>query len=198
MLFYAVGVCLFLPGTLLAALGVQEADLCKRMKFLSHGTKQKIGLVIAMQHNPSLLLLDEPSTGLDPLVQIKLRDLLRDLSGRGTAVFFSSHVLSEVEALCSRVAILRTGSLVAVETIDHLRAAMLRRMIVRFRGTVPPRFASLPGITHVESTGREVTCRFSGDINLILRELAGAGIEDLVFPEPQLEDIFLAYYKANT
>jgi ABC-2 type transport system ATP-binding protein len=114
---------------LIDALGLEPPDLARRVKFLSHGTRQKLGLVIAMQHDPQLLLLDEPTTGLDPLVQKAFQDLVSEFASRGGAVFFSSHVLSEVEAICGRVAILRAGKLVTVESVKKLRARMLRRRV---------------------------------------------------------------------
>src|SRR5512138_20394 len=158
-----------LRARLTEALSLAPADLTRRIKFLSHGTKQKIGLVAAMQHDPELLLLDEPTTGLDPLVQKAFREIVLDFAGRGHAVFFSSHVLSEVEAVCRRVAILRAGTLVAVESVDGLRARMLRRLDVRFRGPVPPDLASLPGVVRSECDGPSVRLWIQGDVNPVLR-----------------------------
>jgi len=180
---------------LLNALNVQQTDLTRRVKFLSHGTKQKLGLVIAMQHDPKLLLLDEPTTGLDPLVQKSFREIILDRAHNGRTVFFSSHVLSEVEAVCSRVAILRAGELVAVESIENLRSKMVRRLQVRFRGSVPGDLASVPGVTRSQITGNEVTLWIRGDVNPILRTIAQTEVESFIFPEPELEDIFLTYYQ---
>ena len=183
-----------LQGRLFAALQLSPSDLTRRIKFLSHGTKQKIGLVAAMQHDPELLLLDEPTTGLDPLVQKAFRDLLADFAGRGRAVFFSSHVLSEVETVCRRVAILRAGRLVAVESIEDLRARMLRRLEVRFRGEVPPDLAAVPGVVRSSRDGASATLWLRGDVNPALRRIAREEVERFVFPEAELEDVFLTYY----
>ncbi|MBA4311783.1 MAG: ABC transporter [Chlorobiaceae bacterium] len=180
---------------LLKALSVQQSDLKRKVKFLSHGTKQKLGLIIAMQHDPKLLLLDEPTTGLDPLVQKSFREIILDRACNGRTVFFSSHVLSEVEAVCSRVAILRAGELVAVESIENLRSKMVRRLQVRFHGSVPHNLAGVPGVTRSQIIGNEVTLWIRGNVNPILRTIAQTEVESFIFPEPELEDVFLTYYK---
>jgi ABC-2 type transport system ATP-binding protein len=183
---------------LLEAFAVEPAVLSRKVKFLSHGTKQKIGLIIAMQHDPDLLLLDEPTTGLDPLVQQAFRDLVLDFAQRGKAVFFSSHVLSEVEAVCGRVAILRAGEIVTVESIENLRGKMVRRLQARFRGAAPEELSKTPGVARSQISGRDAELWVQGDLNPIIRRLAQADLEQLVFPEPELEDIFLSYYQSNS
>ncbi len=182
---------------LLDALDVEPSALTRRIKFLSHGTKQKLGLTTAMQHDPTLLLLDEPTTGLDPLVQRAFRSLVLERSRNGRTVFFSSHVLSEVESICGRVAILRRGELVAVESIENLRSKMVRRLRVGFRGTVPEDILRLPGVTRSQQTGSEISLWIRGDVNSVLRRIAQAEVEHFVFPEPELEDIFLTYYQSS-
>ncbi|MCG3157434.1 MAG: putative ABC transporter ATP-binding protein NosF [bacterium] len=184
-----------LRARLIEAFALEEATLRRKVKFLSHGTRQKLGLLLALQHDPELLLLDEPTTGLDPLVQQALHAILRDFAGRGRAVLFSSHVLSEVEALCSRVAILRRGEIVAIETIASLRRQMVRRMHVRFRQPAPADLARTPGVTAAEIAGSDATLWIQGEVNPILRRLAGADLDHFVFPEPELEDVFLSYYR---
>ena len=186
-----------LRARLLAALGLEPPDLARRVKFLSHGTRQKIGLVIAMQHDPQLLLLDEPTTGLDPLVQKAFRDLVLEFAARGRAVFFSSHVLSEAEAVCGRVAILRAGKLVAVESVDDLRARMLRRLEVRFRGDSPLDLGAVAGVVRTEVEGKDARLWIRGDVNPVLRRIAREEVERFVFPEAELEDIFLTYYRGG-
>ena len=180
---------------LMEALGVDAATLARRVKFLSHGTRQKLGLIVAMQHDPALVLLDEPTNGLDPLVQHAFRALVAGFAGRGRSILFSSHVLSEVEAVCERVAILRQGEIVALETIEHLREKVVRKLSVRFHGDVPPGLREVAGITRSEVHGREAALWVQGDLNPVMRALAACNVEDLVFPEPQLEDIFLSYYE---
>ncbi len=187
---------------LLEALALDAGTLRRRVKLLSHGTRQKLGLVIAMQHQPDLLLLDEPTLGLDPLMQRAFIELIKELASRGATIFFSSHILSEVENLCQRVAILRAGELIALESIAKLRQKMVRRMTIRFAGTVPqrrlvgiaPQLENLPGIVRAETRDDELTLFVRGDINPLVRQLANHQIEHLVFPEPELEDIFAHYY----
>jgi ABC-2 type transport system ATP-binding protein len=184
-----------LRAELIERLGLDAGVLERRVKFLSHGTRQKLGLIIAMQHDPALLLLDEPSNGLDPLVQQAFRETVRDFARRGRAVLFSSHVLSEVEVICQRVAILRAGQIVALETIEQLRANVVRRLRVRFANDVPASILQLKAVTRSESSGNTATLWVQGDLNPLLRALADASVQDFVFPEPELEDIFLAYYR---
>ncbi len=179
---------------LLVALGLGPAELARRAKQLSHGTRQKLGLVIAMQHDPDLLLLDEPSNGLDPLVQRALLDLLAERAGAGRAVLFSSHVLSEVEAVCGRVALLRDGALVSVASVDMLREGLVRHVHVRLRSGVAAAPRDLAGVTVVACAGRSLELRLAGDPGPLLRWLATQDVEDVRMPEPRLEDAFLAHY----
>jgi ABC-2 type transport system ATP-binding protein len=184
-----------LRAMLLDAFALDADTLARRVKFLSHGTRQKVGLVAAMQHDPALLLLDEPTNGLDPLVQHGFRALLGDFASRGRTVFFSSHVLSEVEAVCQRVAILRQGEIVALETIDKLRENVVRKLTVRLRDERAVEWSAIPGVTRSEVRGRESTVWIKGaDVPALLAFLASLPVEDFVFPEPQLEDVFLGYY----
>lgn len=185
-----------LRDALLDGLGLDADTLARRVKFYSHGTRQKIGLVAAMQHDPGVLLLDEPTNGLDPLVQQAFREVVKGFAQRGRAVLFSSHVLSEVESVCHRVAILRAGELVALETMAALREKVVRKMTVRFSGVIPSGLAGLAGVERTEFEGEEARLWIRGDINPVLRALAGVNVADLVFPEAELEDIFMAYYRA--
>ncbi len=183
-----------LRDRLLAALGLGGSDLGRRVKLLSHGTRQKVGLIVALQHDPDLILLDEPTTGLDPLVQRALREFLVERAGAGRAVLFSSHVLSEVEAVCERVAILNRGRLVAVEEVARLRERVTRRMTIRLRGAPPADLAALPGVTRCRVRGEEVELTIAGDVKPVLRRLAQLDVRDVVFPEAQLEDFFMGYF----
>lgn len=183
-----------LRGAVLDALALDERTLRRRIKLLSHGTRQKLGLAVAMQHDPELLLLDEPSLGLDPLVQQALLSLLRAVAARGRAVFFSSHILSEVEDVCGRIAILRAGRIIAVESVAALRQRVPRRLTVRFRHDVPATLDAIPGVERVTAAGATAELMIRGDVNPVVRALAAFELADLAFPEPELEDIFVAYY----
>jgi ABC-2 type transport system ATP-binding protein len=182
---------------LLNALQVDSQSLKKKIKHLSHGTRQKIGLTVAMQHDPDFLLLDEPTLGLDPLVQKSFAELIRACAGRGKAILFSSHILSEVEALCNRVAILREGEIVAEERVENLKRNVVRKLAVRVRNNVSVDLSSIPGVARVASAGNQIALWVRGDVNPIIRALAGMDIEHIVFPEAELEDIFFAYYTSK-
>jgi ABC-2 type transport system ATP-binding protein len=186
-----------LRNELIDRLSLDSSALTRRVKFLSHGTRQKLGLIIAMQHDPQLLLLDEPSNGLDPLVQQAFRALIVDAAGRGRSVLFSSHLLNEVQAVCSRVAILRAGELVALESIEKLRANVVRRLSVQFHGQVPPGLLELPQVARAQVDGHRATLWVRGDLDPLLGALANGGVRELVFPEAELEDIFLSYYRES-
>jgi ABC-2 type transport system ATP-binding protein len=186
-----------LRARVLAALDLDDGTLARRVKFLSHGTRQKLGLVIAMQHDPKLLLLDEPSLGLDPLVQRAFRTLVQEFAARGSAVLLSSHILTEVEAVCSRIAIVRAGEIVTQESVDALHSRVVRRMSVRFRQHPPAELSRITGVERVEVDGSVAVVWIRGDVNPVLRVLADADVAELVFPEPQLEDIFMSYYETG-
>jgi ABC-2 type transport system ATP-binding protein len=183
---------------LLEAFGLASGDLSRHVKFLSHGTRQKVGLVIAMQHDPDLLILDEPTNGLDPLVQHVFRSLLLERAALGRAVLLSSHVLSEAEVLCHRVAVLRAGELLADEGVDTLRARMVRRVRVRVRGSVPESLLSVPGVTRSDVDGSDAVLWVHGDVNPLLRAVARLEVERFVFSEPQLEDFFMSFFEAGS
>ncbi|MBF8267995.1 MAG: putative transport ATP-binding protein, partial [Dehalococcoidia bacterium] len=159
------------------------------------GMKQKLALVQALQHDPTFLLLDEPTEGLDPLMQQAMLHILQEFQRRGRTIFMSSHILPDVERLCNRVGIIRHGALVAVEEVEELRRRRIRYMEVELRAegaTIPP---SLPGVVSVERKGRRLRIGLKGDVNPLLRELARLDVEDLTYEQAHLEDIFLDYYK---
>ncbi len=172
-----------------------ELELHRKIKHLSKGNRQKVGLVQALMHEVPLFVLDEPSSGLDPLMEVTFLDLLREERAAGRTVFLSSHNLSEVEKVCDRVAIIRDGRLVALEHIDVLKAKRVRQMSILFRQPIDPHAFDADGIVVVDRGERRVTLRVRGDINPVIRTLARYDIEDLTFSEPSLEDVFLHYYQ---
>ncbi len=141
--------------------------------------------------------MDEPTDALDPLIQQRLFDMLTELRSRGRTVFFSSHNLAEVERLCDRVAIIRRGRLVTVETVAALRGRKTRQMDVVLAGDPPADALRLPGVLSLERQGRHLRFLVQGDINPVLRELAKLEVEDIVFEHPSLEDVFLDYYQTD-
>jgi ABC-2 type transport system ATP-binding protein len=172
-----------------------DIDPKRRYKELSKGNKQKIGLVIALQHQPELLILHEPTSGLDPLVQQSFFELVREARDAGRTVFLSSHILSEVERSCDRVAIIRDGRIVKLGSIEGLRDLAHHQVELRFSGTVPvAEFESLPGVSDVSADEHILRLRVSGPITPVVRAAARYELLDFVSREPTLEETFLAQY----
>ena len=172
-----------------------DLDPSRRFKEYSKGNKQKVGLVIALQHRPELLILDEPTAGLDPLVQQTFFELLRDVVAAGGTVFLSSHILSEAEKTCDRVAIIRDGRLARVDRVDALRDLAHHQVELRFAGPVPSaEFEALPGVTEVSTEDHVLRMRVSGPITPVVRAAARYELLDFVSREPSLEETFLAEY----
>ena len=155
--------------------------------------RQKIGIVQALQHDPELAILDEPSEGLDPLMQRAFYEVLEEVRAAGRTVFFSSHVLSEVERVCDRVAIVRAGELVAAEDVSELRAQRRRRVEMRFDGPAPA-LAGVAGLADLVVGDGELTGTLEGDPRPFLAAIAGAAVTDLVIEPARLEDAFLELY----
>jgi ABC-2 type transport system ATP-binding protein len=172
-----------------------DIDPSRKYREYSKGNKQKIGLVIALQHRPDLLMLDEPTSGLDPLVQQTFFELLAEARAEGRTVFMSSHVLSEVEKTCDRVAIIRDGRLVKVDRVEALRDMAHHQVEVRFAGPVPrDEFAALPGVSEVSADDGVLRMRVAGSITPVVRAAARHELLDFVSREPSLEETFLAEY----
>ncbi len=172
-----------------------DIDPTRRFREYSKGNKQKIGLVIALQHRPELLMLDEPTSGLDPLVQQSFYALVREARTEGRTVFLSSHILSEVERTCDRVAIIRDGRLVKVDRVEALRDLAHHQVELEFSGPVPiTEFEALDGVSHVEAEDHRLRMRVSGSIAPVVEAAARYKLVDFVSREPTLEETFLAQY----
>ncbi len=172
-----------------------DLDPSRRYKEYSKGNKQKVGLVIALQHRPDLLVLDEPTSGLDPLVQQTFFELLRDTVAEGRTAFLSSHILGEVEKTCDRVAIIRDGQIVAIDRVEALRDLARHQVELRFAAPVDAaEFASLPGVSDVLAAGCDLRMRVTGSIAPVVQAAARHQLVDLVSREPSLEETFLAHY----
>jgi ABC-2 type transport system ATP-binding protein len=172
-----------------------DLDPSRRFKEYSKGNKQKLGLVIAFQHRPELLVLDEPTSGLDPLVQQAFYGLVREAQAEGRTVFLSSHVLSEVERTCDRVAIVRDGRLVRTGRVDTLRDLAHHQVELRFPDGVPTaEFAALPGVSDVVVEDHILRLRVAGPITPVLQAAARHELVDFLSREPSLEETFLAEY----
>jgi len=176
-----------------------EVDLDVPMGRLSRGNRQKIGLIQALFHRPKLLVLDEPTTGLDPLVQEAVLDTLRESQEEGRTVFLSSHILSEVEKICDRVGIVKAGHLVALETTETLREKQRRRVTLVFDQPVDATpFAQIKGASEVKSLGNTVTLRLDNGIDSVVKVAARYTLLDLKVERPTLDEIFLHYYESES
>jgi len=178
---------------LLDRLELPPATLRRPVRDYSRGMRQKLGIIQALQHDPELAILDEPSEGLDPLMQRAFYDILDELRREGRTIFFSSHVLSEVERVCDRVAIVRLGRLVALEDVVELLARRKRNVELRVDGPVPV-LAGVAGVTDVRVTGDLVTCRLEGDVGPFLGALTRVTVLDLTIEPARLEEAFLEFY----
>jgi ABC-2 type transport system ATP-binding protein len=171
-----------------------QLDTNRKIGQLSRGNKQKVGVITAFMHKPDLLILDEPTTGLDPLVQQTVMDLVREASQAGATVFFSSHILPEVQAVCDRVGIIREGQLVATERVGDLIQQHFKRVRFTF-ATVPPVDAfAQDGVTVTARDGKNVTLEIRQHLDRVMETAAGLGIMDIETIHVSLEEIFLAYY----
>jgi ABC-2 type transport system ATP-binding protein len=172
------------------------ADLSRTVGDLSTGNRQKLGLIQAFMHDPELLILDEPIAGLDPLVQRSFHDLLGEVQAQGTTVFLSSHTLSEVDRVADRVAVLRNGRLVVVDTLEHLRAIAVRRWEVEC--AAPPDAEPLraaTGVREVSVDGNHMHVAFEGEPDAVVKALARYEIRELRVRDDDLEQIFLRFYQ---
>ncbi|MEO8437644.1 MAG: ABC transporter ATP-binding protein [Chloroflexota bacterium] len=172
-----------------------DLDTSRRFKEYSRGNKQKVGLIVALQHKPDLLILDEPTAGLDPLVQQTFFALVREAREEGRSIFLSSHIIDEVDRTCDRVAIIREGRLVQVDRIEEIRRLAFHHVELTFTAPVSTvAFTGLPGVSDVEAEGNIVKMRVNGPIGAVISAAAAHGIVDVVSREPNLEDVFLAQY----
>jgi ABC-2 type transport system ATP-binding protein len=171
------------------------ADLDARIGSLSHGNKQKLGVIQAFMHDPELLVLDEPTGALDPLVQHEVHGLIREAGSAGRTVFLSSHILPEVEALCDRVGIIREGRLVTVEHIASLKERALRRFEIHFAHPVPAEeFRTVDGVRDLTVDDGILRCTIAGTVDQLLKAAARHTVVNVISEEPSLDEIFLDFY----
>jgi ABC-2 type transport system ATP-binding protein len=173
---------------------IMELEMNRRISDLSFGNKKKVGIVQGLLHSPKLLFLDEPTSGLDPLMQRKFFDLVRQENARGVTVFFSSHILGEVQRLCNRVGIIREGKIVEISDIRTLQQNNYKKVHVTADGLTPTTF-NLPGVTNVQMEKGASSFFFKGDINAVVQKLGGIQVSDVTIEEPTLEEIFMHYYE---
>ncbi len=176
---------------------VQRLDLdpSRRFREYSRGNKQKVGLICALQHRPELLVLDEPTAGLDPLVQQTFNELLFEARGEGRTVFLSSHIISEVERTCDRVAIIRAGRIVRLDTVEAVRSLAAHEVELRFAAPVAAApFEAIPGVRNLVEEGRTLRMLVAGPIAPVVRLAGQFNLVDFVSREPSLEEVFLSEY----
>lgn len=172
-----------------------DMDLSRKVKKCSSGMKRKIGLIQSLMHRPPLLILDEPTNALDPLVQQTLYELLREAANDGTTIFMSSHNLVEVEHTCDRVGILRGGKLKTVQHIANLKQVRFRWMTLHFAESVAPaQFENLPGVSDVSAFNGKIRLRLTGEVDPVIKQAAQHHVIDMTYQDPSLEEIFLEYY----
>ena len=173
---------------------LMELDLKRRIDDLSYGNKKKVGIVQGLLHSPKLIILDEPTAGLDPLMQQNFFNLIREENQRGATVFFSSHILGEVQRLCNRVAIIKEGRVIKLQDIKTLQQDNYKK--IRITGEKMDESAFIfPGITNLSQEDGTLSFFYKGDINQITQVISGLRLQDVVIEEPTLEEIFIHYYE---
>jgi ABC-2 type transport system ATP-binding protein len=183
--------CTVKIGELSSAL---ELDLTKKIEDMSLGNKKKVGIIQGLLHSPKLIILDEPTSGLDPLMQKTFFDLIKKENQHGATVLFSSHILSEVQRICDRVAIIKEGRIINTQKISELQQNSYKKVAFTVKNTAKIDSFSVPGATKTEVTGDSISFIFKGDCNLLLAEIGKYPIKNVDISEPSLEEIFMHYY----
>lgn len=171
-----------------------QLELSKKIEDMSLGNKKKVGIIQGLLHSPRLIILDEPTSGLDPLMQKTFFDLIKKENERGAAVLFSSHILSEVQRICDRVAIIKEGKIINTQKISQLRQDAYKDVTITLNNDSVVNSFSLPGATNIKNTGSTVSFIYKGDINTLLSEINKQPLTDVEISEPSLEEIFMHYY----
>lgn len=174
---------------------IMDLDLNKKIDDLSFGNKKKVGIVQGLLHEPKLIILDEPTSGLDPLMQQKFFDLLKEENKKGTTILFSSHILSEVQKLCDRVAIIKEGKIITVEKISTLKENNHKKIKIETISNIDKNYFNIEGVSNLEIKDNTVSFLFRGNINLIMKNLSSIELSNLWVDEPDLEEIFMHYYE---
>jgi ABC-2 type transport system ATP-binding protein len=174
---------------------IMDLDLNKKIDDLSLGNKKKVGIVQGLLHEPKLIILDEPTSGLDPLMQQKFFELLEEENRKGATILFSSHILTEVQRLCNRVAIIKEGKIVTVEKISTLKENTYKKFKVETKSALDQNYFNLEGVNKLEVKANLTSFLFKGNINEVMRKIADIEISNLWIEEPDLEEIFMHYYE---
>ncbi|MFA6309624.1 MAG: ABC transporter ATP-binding protein [Clostridia bacterium] len=174
---------------------IMDLDLTKKIDDLSYGNKKKVGIVQGLLHEPKLIILDEPTSGLDPLMQQKFFNLLEQENKRGATILFSSHILSEVQRLCERVAIIKEGKIIKLEKISKLKEDNFKTFRIETEEKIDAKYFDLDGINNFKIDGNEISFIFKGNINKIIKMIAKLEIKNLFIEEPTLEEVFMHFYE---
>jgi len=174
---------------------IMDLDLNKKIDDLSFGNKKKVGIVQGLLHSPKLIILDEPTSGLDPLMQQKFFELLEEENKKGATILLSSHILSEVQRLCTRVAIIKEGKIIKLDKISTLQENNHKKFKIEMKLKIDENYFNFSGVTNLEIKGNIINFLFSGNINFIMKKISEIEIENLWIEEPDLEEIFMHYYE---
>ncbi len=173
---------------------IMELDLTRKIENLSYGNKKKVGIVQGLLHSPKLIILDEPTSGLDPLMQQKFFNLILKENKLGATVLFSSHILSEVQQLCNRVAIIKDGEILSIQDIKSIKHDNYKKFTFRGKSLDNGKFA-IEGVTELKEREDKVSFLYKGDVNKIVQIIAKLNLTDITIEEPTLEEIFMHYYE---
>lgn len=173
---------------------IMNLDLKKKIEDLSFGNKKKVGIVQGLLHEPKLIILDEPTSGLDPLMQQKFFELIGEENKKGATVFFSSHILSEVQKMCSRVAFIKDGKIIKLEKMSTLQENSYKKISIEAKSAVNKEIFNIDGVSDLKIKGNTVKFMFKGDINSITKKIAEINLRNISIDEPDLEEIFMHYY----
>ena len=174
---------------------IMDLDLKKRIDDLSYGNKKKVGIVQGLLHEPKLIILDEPTSGLDPLMQQNFFDLLLEENKKGATILLSSHVLSEVQRLCNRVAIIKEGKIIKLETMSNLTENNYKKFKIEMKSEIGKEHFKIGGVSNLEIEGNTMNFLFKGNINHIMKKISDVEISNVWIEEPSLEEIFMHYYE---
>ena len=174
---------------------IMDLDLNKKIDDLSFGNKNKVGIVQGLLHSPKLIILDEPTSGLDPLMQQKFFELLEEENKKGATILLSSHILSEVQRLCTRVAIIKEGKIIKLDKISTLQENNHKKFKIEMKSKIDENYFNFSGVTNLEIKGKIINFLFSGNINFIMKKISEIEIANLWIEEPDLEEIFMHYYE---
>jgi len=174
---------------------IMNLDINKKIDDLSYGNKKKVGIVQGLLHSPKLIILDEPTSGLDPLMQQKFFDLIKEENKNGATVLFSSHILSEVQKMCTRVGIIKDGRMIKVDDLHNLQDTTYKKFKIETINIELSDYFNIEGVTNPMYAEKTFTFLFNGDINQIIRKISDLNIKNILIEEPDLEEIFMHYYE---